>query len=483
MTDVDVIIVGAGLSGIGAAATLTREHPGRSYLVLEKESGTGGTWNLFRYPGVRSDSDMYTLGYGFKPWLDERSLADGAAILDYVRETATEYRVDERIRTSHHVTRVAHDSASATWTVHADTPTGEQVLTCSFLWVCSGYYDTGNGYTPHFEGLEEFEASGGTVIHPQHWPEGFDHTGQRVVVVGSGATAVTLVPSLADTGAAHVTMLQRSPTYVISLGAVDPVATRIRRHLSPERAYRVIRRKNVAQQSALYRFSRRFPRAARALIRKGNVALLPEGYDVDTHFRPRYDPWDQRLCLVPDADLFRAISRGAVEVVTDTIDRFTAQGVLLTSGRELRADTVVTATGLNLQVFGGAAVSVDGEPVTLADTMAYRALMLSGVPNLVFTVGYTNASWTLKADLVAEFACRLLRHMDEHGYRSVVPVRDPSVPEAPFMDFEAGYVRRAADDLPRAGEREPWKLRQNYRHDVRAIRGARFDDGALRFGR
>ncbi len=476
-THVDVLVVGAGLSGIGAAAQLTRHHPERSYAVLEKEAESGGTWNLFRYPGVRSDSDMYTLGYSFKPWTEEKSLADGASILRYVRETAAEYGVEEHVRYSHEVTEAAWDSAAARWTVSVSTPMGESRFTCGFLWVCSGYYDTGQGHLPHFEGIDHFA---GEVVHPQAWPEDLDTRGRQVVVIGSGATAVTLVPALAEAGAARVTMLQRSPTYILSLGSVDPLA-RLLKRLPAATAYRVIRRKNVMQQSVLYRFCQRFPRVARKVIRRGNRSLLPQGYDVDTHFRPRYDPWDQRLCLVPDADLFRAISCGAAEVVTDQIETFDETGIRLISGRHLDADVVVTATGLNLLAFGGLRLMVDGVEVTLNETMAYRALMLSGVPNLAFTIGYTNASWTLKADLVAEFVCRLLSVMDTRGFRSVVPVRDPSVREAPFMDFAAGYVQRAQSALPKAGEVEPWRLRQSYRHDVRAIRGADLTDGTLRF--
>lgn len=475
---VDVVVVGAGLSGIGAAASLVREHPGRSYAVLEKQSESGGTWRLFRYPGVRSDSDMYTLGYGFKPWTAEKSLADGASILEYVRETAAEYGVADHIRFGHEVTEVAWDSGTATWTVRSQTTDGPRVLTCSFLWVCTGYYDTEQGYTPELSGLATF---GGQVVHPQHWPEDLAWQGRNVVVIGSGATAVTLVPALAASGAAHVTMLQRTPTYILSRPAVDGLGVRLNRRLGARRAYRIIRRKNVLAQSASYRLFRRFPRAARRLIRRATAAQLPAGYPVDTHFNPPYDPWDQRLCLVPDGDLFRALADGAAEVVTDRIRTFTAAGVVLESGREIPADLLVTATGLSLQVFGNARVLVDGVEVRPAEAMAYRALMLSGVPNMAFVIGYTNASWTLKADLVGVFVNRVLHHMDAHGHRAVVPQADPSVAERPFMDFDAGYVRRAADLIPRAGDRDPWKLEQNYRHDRTTILAADLDDGVLRW--
>ncbi len=476
---VDVLIVGAGLSGIGAAAQLTREHPGRSYLVLERREVSGGTWDLFRYPGVRSDSDMFTLGYRFKPWTDERALADAGSILGYVRETAAEYGVEEHVRYSHEVVRADFDSSVGRWTVTVRTPEGERRIGCGFLWMCSGYYDYENGFTPQFDGVEEFT---GRVVHPQHWPEDLDPTGQRFVVIGSGATAVTLVPALAEAGAAQVTMLQRSPTYVISQPAVDRAASLARRVLPERAAYALLRAKNVRVASTLYRLCQRFPGPMRRVIRAGNVALLPDGYDVDTHFNPRYGPWDQRLCLVPDADLFSAIGRGDAEVVTDTVETFTPTGIRTGSGRDLEADVVVTATGLNLLAFGGASFTVDSEPVDLTSTMAYKALMLSGMPNFAYTIGYTNASWTLKADLVAEYVCRVLGHMAAHGHTTVVPVSDPAVTPEPFMDFEAGYVLRALDRLPKQGDREPWKLRQNYARDVRTIRHGPIDDGVLAFG-
>jgi monooxygenase len=476
---VDVVIVGAGLSGIGAAAQLTRSGRGGSYVVLESRAASGGTWDLFRYPGVRSDSDMYTLGYRFRPWTGEKALADGASILAYVRETAREYGVDAHVRYEHRVTAASWDSDAARWTLTVQTPDGPRPMSCRFLWSCAGYYDYDAGHRPRLPGEEAYR---GTWVHPQQWPEDLDVSGQRVVVVGSGATAVTLVPALVDEGAAHVTMLQRSPTYVLPVPAVDGLSARLRRRLPAGAAYRAVRWKNVLVQSVLYRVSRRAPGLARRLLRAANVRHLPEGYDVDTHFRPRYDVWDQRLCLVPDGDLFAAIGRGRAEVVTDTIDTMTADGVRVASGRELAADVVVTATGLRVLPFGGVAMTVDGEEVRLPERMAYRALMLSGVPNFAYTVGYTNASWTLKADLVAEYVCRLLDHLDEHGQRWVVPVADPDVEPRPFLDFNAGYVQRALPMLPVQGHREPWKLRQSYWHDVRAIRRGRIDDGVLRFG-
>lgn len=475
---VDVLIIGAGLSGIGAAAHLAKDLPATTYSVLERREASGGTWDLFRYPGVRSDSDMHTLGYRFRPWRGDTALADGPSILAYLRDTAREYGVEEHVRYRHHVVAADWDSAAARWTVTAEVDGERRTTTADFLWACSGYYDYDQGHTPHFEGQERF---GGEVVHPQHWPEGLDHTGKRVVVIGSGATAVTLVPALADSGAAHVTMLQRSPTYVLPVAATDALKRRLTAAVGERASYAVTRWKNIAVQSALYRLSRHRPGLVRALVRKANVASLPPGYAVDTHFRPAYDPWDQRMCVVPDGDLFRAIRHGRADVVTDRIRTFTETGIELESGEHLDADLVVTATGLSLRVFGGATLSVDGEVVEPSQTMAYRAMMLSGVPNFAFTIGYTNASWTLKADLVAEYVVRVLARMRATGARSVVPVRDPAVPEVPLMDFAAGYVQRAVHTLPRQGTAAPWALKQNYLHDALALRRARLDDEVLRW--
>jgi cation diffusion facilitator CzcD-associated flavoprotein CzcO len=474
---VDVLIIGAGLSGIGAAAHLTRELPRTSYVVLEARAVSGGTWDLFRYPGIRSDSDMYTMGYRFRPWRHEEALGSGERILEYLRDTAREYDVDRHIRFSHRVVRASWDSETARWTVEAEHDGETVTFSAGLVWSCRGYYDYDHGYEPEFAGAEEFR---GPIVHPQHWPADLDYTDRDVVVIGSGATAVTLVPTMAR-DAAHVTMLQRSPSYVMSLPRRDPFAARARRWLPDRLAHRVVRWKSILVTAVFYRLSRRRPETVRRMVRKQNVALLPEGYDVDTHFTPRYDPWDQRMCFVPDADLFEAVRRGDAEVVTSTIERFDADGVVLTGGRHLRADVIVTATGLTLSPFGGIEIVVDGEKLDLTASMTYRALMLSGVPNFVFTVGYTNASWTLKVDLVAEFTCRLLAHMAARGYRRVVPVRDPSVGEAPLMDFTSGYVLRALDQLPHQGDREPWRLRQSYLRDRRTLRRGSLEDGVLEF--
>jgi cation diffusion facilitator CzcD-associated flavoprotein CzcO len=474
--DVDVLVVGAGLSGIGAACHLEERLPGTSYVVLEARETSGGTWDLFRYPGVRSDSDMYTLGYRFRPWTDARSIADGPSILRYVRETAEAYGVEDNIRYRQRVVSASWSSDAARWTVR--TETGD-VYTCGFLWCCSGYYRYDAGYSPDFEGVDSFA---GTVVHPQHWPADLDVSGRRVVVIGSGATAVTLVPSLAEAGA-HVTMLQRSPTYVLSVPGVDPAAAWLREHLPPRAASFLTRWKNVLVTSGFYQLSRRRPDYVRRLVRKGVASQLPDGFDVDAHFEPAYDPWDQRMCFVPDGDLFKAIRNGDVELVTDHIERFTPSGLRLTSGRELEADVVVTATGLQLLAFGGMALDVDGSAVHLPDTMSYQGMLLSGVPNFAYVIGYTNASWTLKADLVSEYVCRLLSLLRERGYDTVVPERDPSVVEEPFMDFSSGYVQRSLHLLPKQGSRAPWRLRMNYLRDLVTIRRGRLEHESLRFSR
>ncbi len=475
---VDVLLVGAGLSGIGAACHLEQRRSGTSYLVLEARDAIGGTWDLFRYPGIRSDSDMFTLGYRFKPWTEQRSIADGPSILRYVRETAAEHGVDEQVRYGHRVVQASWSSEAATWTVEVATDAGRTTYTCGFLWCASGYYSYDAGHQPEFAGLEDFT---GDFVHPQHWPESLSWQGKRVVVIGSGATAVTLVPELARE-AAHVTMLQRSPSYVLTLPAVDAVAERLRRHLPARHAYAVTRWKNVAVTTAFYQLCRARPALAKRLLRKEVAAQLPDDFDVDTHFGPAYDPWDQRLCFVPDGDLFAAIRSGAVEMVTDHVDRFTSTGVRLRSGRELDADVVVGATGLALLAFGGIELVVDGEPVDLPDTLTYKAMMLSGVPNFAYVIGYTNASWTLKADLVSEYVCRLLDHLDEHGYDVVVPVRPDGIEERPFMDFASGYVQRSLHLLPKQGSRPPWRLRMNYVRDLVTLRRSAVDDGVLAFG-
>jgi len=477
----DVIVVGAGLSGVGSGWHLQDRLAGKSYAILEARGDLGGTWDLFRYPGIRSDSDMHTLGYRFKPWTEEKAIADGPSILEYVRRTAREHGIDRRIRYHHRVVCAEWSSADSRWTVEAKrTDTGETTrFTCNFLWTCSGYYRYDEGYTPEFPGRERFA---GRIVHPQHWPEDLDYAGKRVVVVGSGATAITLVPAMAAT-AKRVTMLQRSPSYIASLPGEDPLAGLLRRVLPKRAAFALVRWKNVLLQTGFYQLSRRRPELVKRLIRRGVERALPLGYDVDTHFTPRYNPWDQRMCLVPDGDLFTVISAGGAEVVTDRIEAFTEGGIRLESGDELEADIVVTATGLNLLFLGGMRLSVDGKPVDVAKAMAYKGMMLSGVPNFAFTVGYTNASWTLKADLTSEFVCRLLAHMDARGFARCVPETDSSVSEQPLLDFTSGYVLRSLDRFPKQGSREPWRLRQNYLLDARSIRRGPIDDGTMKFSR
>jgi cation diffusion facilitator CzcD-associated flavoprotein CzcO len=478
----DVLVIGAGLSGIGAGCHLQRRCPGRSYAILEARERIGGTWDLFRYPGVRSDSDMHTLGYSFSPWEDAEAIAGGPSILRYVTDTARRHGVLDRVRTGHRVERAEWSSADACWTVDVRrTDTGEcHTVTCDFLHCCGGYYRYDQGYTPAFAGVERF---GGPVVHPQHWPEDLDYAGKRVVVIGSGATAVTLVPAMART-AAHVTMLQRSPTYVVSLPSHDGVAEWLRRRLPRTAAYQVVRWKNVGLMTLSYQLSRRRPELMKSLIRRGAQRQLPDGYDVDTHFRPAYAPWDQRMCVVPDGDLFAAVSGGRASIVTDQVQTFTERGLTLRSGAELEADIIVTATGLQMLALGGVELAVDGATVDLPGQVVYKGMMLSGVPNFAFTVGYTNASWTLKADLTAAHVCRLLKHMRRHGYVSCTPAGEgPELVREPLLNLTSGYVRRSVQDFPSQGSRRPWRARQNYALDVLDFKLGRVDDGVMRFSR
>ena len=474
---VDVIVVGAGLSGVGGACHLKMECPRKSFVILEGRESMGGTWDLFRYPGVRSDSDMYTLGYRFRPWRDNKAMADGPAILSYIRETATEYEIDKSIRYNHRVRRASWSSAQARWTVEAETENTVVQFTCNFLYLCTGYYDYESGYTPEWPGVAQFR---GTIVHPQKWPEDLDYAGKLIVVIGSGATAVTLVPALAQR-AAHVTMLQRSPSYVVSRPAEDMLANWLRRCLPDHAAYALARWKNVLSGTFFYNLARKRPNVFKWMVARGVRRQLGKKYDA-RDFTPPYNPWDQRLCLVPDADLFRAMNEGSVSVVTDHIETFTEDGLLLKSGKHLEADVIVTATGLVLKLFSGLQLVTDGVPVEMPKTLVYKGMMFSDVPNLAFAVGYTNASWTLKCDLTAEYVCRLLNYMDQHGYAVCAPrVNDPNLEEEPVIDFNSGYVLRALHTLPRQGSKTPWRLHQNYVKDLRMMRYGSVEDGAMEF--
>ena len=477
---VDVLIVGAGLSGIGAGYHLQANCPGRSYAILEGRERSGGTWDLFRYPGVRSDSDMYTLGYSFRPWTNAKSIADGPTILNYLRETAAQHGIDRKVRFNHRVVRASWSTADACWSV--DVEHGPERLPlrvrCNFLFLCSGYYRYEAGYTPEFAGIGDYT---GRVVHPQHWPEDLDCSGKRVVVIGSGATAMTLVPALAKT-AAHVVLLQRSPTYVVARPAQDPIAHGLQRFLLDRLAYGLTRWKNVLLAMYFFSLARRKPERAKRMILGGVRQALGTDYDIATHFTPRYNPWDQRICLVPDGDLFAALNAGRASMVTDQIDTFTPRGIRLKSGAELEADVVVTATGLELQVLGGVQLDVDGHRVDPAATFNYKGMMFSDVPNLASSFGYTNASWTLKSDLTCAYVCRLLKHMEKQGCTQCTPRNtDLALAPEPWLDFSSGYVQRAVGRFPKQGSRAPWRVYQNYARDLVSLRFGAVDDGVMEF--
>lgn len=477
--DVDVLIVGAGLSGIGAAWYLQQHCPDRSFAIFEGRGAIGGTWDLFRYPGVRSDSDMYTLGYAFRPWTEAKAIADGPSILRYVRDTAHEGGIASHIRFHYQVRRARWSSEEARWTVEALRQDNGEVVTlsCRWLHMCSGYYNYAEGYLPEFAGRDHFR---GAFVQPQFWPEDLDYTSKRVVVIGSGATAVTLVPEMAK-AAAHVTMLQRSPTYVVSRPAEDAFANWMRRKLPAKLAYAAVRWRNVLMQLFLFQLARRRPTMMKEQMVKGVSKALGPDYDVASHFTPSYNPWDQRVCLVPDADLFAAINSGKASVVTGAIETLTPGGIRLASGEELQADVIVAATGLKLQLLSDVEFSVDGTARRLNETLTYKGLMFSDVPNLSYSFGYTNASWTLKADLTAGFVCRLLNHLRDRRCEIAVAHRDPGVEAVPFLDFTSGYVQRAAAILPKQGATKPWKLNQNYALDMAALKFGKLEDGVMKF--
>ncbi len=479
---VDVLIVGAGLSGIAAAYHLQVDCPRKTYRIVEGRSALGGTWDLFRYPGVRSDSDMHTMGFSFKPWTSEKVIADGSDILNYLKETAEQYGIDRHIQYNVKVVKVSWASEQARWTIEMESgPSRERsTLTCSFLFMCSGYYSYDKGHTPDFPGADRFK---GHIVHPQDWPQNLDYAAKQVVIIGSGATAVTLVPSMAAT-AAHVTMLQRSPTYIVARPALDPFAGKLGKYLPYSVAARLTRWRNILVGAHFYRIARNQPEKFSAAIIGGARAQLGETYDVATHFTPRYKPWDQRLCLVPDGDLFKTLREGHATIVTDTIDSFTQTGIKLTSGNILSADVIVTATGLTMKLLSGVEVYVDGKLIELGKTFNYKGTMFSGVPNFALTIGYTNASWTLKAELSCLYVCRLLRYMDRHKYRSAVPnYIEGSNDGQPLVNLASGYVQRAVSELPRQGSKMPWALRGDFPRDSMAMRYGKVNDGSIRFSR
>jgi monooxygenase len=477
----DVLIVGGGLSGIGAACSLQAHCPNKSYAILEGRPSIGGTWDLFRYPGIRSDSDMFTLGYSFRPWVEGKAIADGDSILKYIIDTAKDYGIDKHIRLNHSVKRASWSSKDALWTVDAECAPDQQPVrfTCGFLFLCSGYYSYAGGYTPLFPGIEQFA---GQVIHPQKWPGDLDYANKRVVVIGSGATAVTLVPAMAKT-AASVTMLQRSPTYVVARPEQDALANFLRRYLPSMIAYNLVRWRNILFGIYFYGLCKRSPERVKKWILDRVRGALGTDFDVSTHFTPQYNPWDQRMCLVPDGDLFEAIKQGKASVVTDGIETITGKGIKLRSGKELEADIIVTATGLQLVAFGDIRLSVDGRSIDPAKSLNYKGTMYSGIPNLASTFGYTNASWTLKAELTCDYICRVINHMDAKGYQVCVPQNDdPSIKEEQWLNLSSGYIQRSAQILPKQGSKTPWKLHQNYVKDVISLKFGALDDGILRYG-
>ena len=479
---IDVLIVGAGISGIGAGYYLKNKCPSKSFKILESRNNLGGTWDLFKYPGIRSDSDMTTMGYRFKPWTGKNLVADGGAILDYLNDVVDENGFRDKIQYDSHVTKAWWKSNESKWYVtYQDSAHGnESMITCNFLYFCVGYYDYENGHEPEFEGQSDFN---GDIIHPQHWPENLNYKDKNVVVIGSGATAVTLIPSMADE-TKHITMLQRSPTYYMVRPNIDPIGAFFRRFMGKTVSYFVMRWKNIQLQSWFFKRARKDPKLIKEfLIGVVKEKLNPE-YNVDKHFTPSYNPWEQRLCLVPDGDLFNAINEGKASVVTDHVDSFTSNGIKLKSGNELPADIIVTATGLKLMICSNIEIKVDDETIDISDTMTFKGMMVSNVPNVVWTFGYTNASWTLRADLTAEYTCKILNYMDKHDYKVATPSPNSEIGEdGTWLDFNSGYVTRSAHLFPRNGDRDPWRNTQNYIKDVVDLRYGNVKDEELIFSK
>ena len=475
----DVLIAGAGLSGIGVACHLTKKCPDKSFAILEARDAIGGTWDLFRYPGIRSDSDMFTLGYRFKPWTSDKGIADGGDIRQYIRDAATENKVDEKIRFKHKVKNADWNSREKLWTVTSDVDGETRTYTAKYLVGCTGYYDYDEGFTPEFAGREDFK---GQVIHPQFWPEDLDYTGKKVVVIGSGATAVTLIPSMSRE-VESITMLQRSPTYIVPVPSKDKLAIRLRKFLPESFVYSIIRSRNIMLTMAFYNYCKRFPQKARDFIFNFNKKILPKDFDM-SHFTPKYNPWDERLCAVPGGDLYKAIHKGKADVVTDHIDKFVDNGILLKSGKTLEADIIITATGLKVVVLGKINVTMDGQPFDVTDKMSYRGVMFEGIPNAAMVFGYTNSSWTLKADLIADYFCRVVNYMDDKGYDEVIPVsHDPGMAKKSFIDLTSGYISRVKDQLPKQGTKGAWKLHQNYFRDWLSLRASRITAKELQYGK
>ena len=486
VAEFDVVIIGAGISGIGAARYFSRELPDKSLAVLESRQSFGGTWDLFRYPGIRSDSDLHTFGYEFKPWRHESAIADAHLIREYLHETIEENDLARLIRYGHRVVRSDWSSADSKWTLTVEVTdpvtgsTATKTIRTGWVFAATGYYRYDEGFSPEFPGREDF---GGLVIHPQHWPEDLDYHGKKVVIIGSGATAVTMVPAML-TGrrpADHVTMLQRTPTYIMPIPRIDKLAVALTKLLGPERGYAVTRFKNIWIERGIVKGLRMFPKTGRKLIRRENIKRLPKGFDVNKHFNPPYNPWDQRLCAAPDGDFFDAIKDGSASVVTDSIVRFSKRGIVLNSGEELQADIIVTATGLNLQLFDGMPIVVDGRQVDITESFAYRGMLLSGIPNWAMAIGYTTSSWTLKVSLMCRYFIDLVKHMDTHGYDSAVPVRIPGMDCRPVMDLQSGYAKRGAKVLPKQGPATPWRMAMSYQEDAKALRGPVADEN-LEFG-
>ena len=475
----DMIIVGAGLSGIGAACRFKTQFPSDKLAVIEARSAIGGTWDLFRYPGVRSDSDMLTLGYDFRPWEGGKTLADGPSIRNYVRTVADEYKITPYIQFNSKVTKLEFSSTTDLWTLTiSDVSTGKaRQIQSGFITSAAGYYNYDEGFFPKFDGRDAFE---GGILHPQQWPESFDYKGKKIIVIGSGATAVTLVPALAKE-AAHVTMLQRSPSYIASIPAQDNFGNFMRRILPKKTAFKINRAKNIWLARTMYKRARNRPDKAREWFRKKTVQALGDDYPVDKHFKPAYNPWDQRVCMIPDEDLFIAIREGRASIETDHIDRITPDGILLKSGNKVTADVIISATGLNVVFNGQAEIVVDGRPIDISESYGYKGIMYSGVPNLVSVFGYTNASWTLRADLISQFVVRVINHMKQSGYTKAMPIAPDNMPRRPFLDFQAGYLHRVFDQLPAQGDRHPWQNLQDYKIDQKLMLRDPIDDGALVF--